>query len=135
MTHSSGRGFPKRQRNAADIEKFMRQLVSEPGPGTTRKHVHANIVVLHNGGDAEVTSNFLVVRDTNMGPAIAVAGTYHDVVVRDGANWRFKSRRSQARADRSRLVPILPGCVTRRQPSPLQRRPPWLRYRRQSAPR
>ena len=139
MTHSSGRGFPKRQRNAADIEKFMRQLVSEPGPGTTRKHFAANIVILHNGDHAEVTSNFLVVRDTSMGPAIAVAGTYHDVVVRDGANWRFKSRRlTRDIAGESGLKPvgpILPGCVTRRQPSPSQRRAPWLRYRRQSAPR
>ena len=41
---------------------------------------------------AEVTSNFLVVRDTAAGPAIAVAGTYHEVVARSGANWRFKSR-------------------------------------------
>jgi hypothetical protein len=27
------------------------------------------------------------------GPVMAVAGAYHDVVIRDGANWRFKSRR------------------------------------------
>jgi hypothetical protein len=78
---------------AADIEEFMRQLVPEPGPGTRRKHFTANIVVRLNGDHAEVTSNFLVVRDTSTGPAIAVAGTYQDVVVRDGANWRFKSRR------------------------------------------
>lgn len=71
----------------------MRQPVPEPGPGTRRKHFATNIVIRHNGDHAEVTSNFLVVRDTSMGPAIAVAGTYHDVVVRDGANWRFKSRR------------------------------------------
>jgi hypothetical protein len=33
------------------------------------------------------------VRDTAAGPAIAVAGTYYDLVVRKGTNWRFKSRR------------------------------------------
>jgi hypothetical protein len=38
-----------------------------------------------------VTSNFLVVHDTSAGPAIAVAGTYHDVVAKTGANWCFKS--------------------------------------------
>ncbi len=76
----------------AGIEQFMRQLVPEPGPGTRRKHFTANIVIRLNGDLAEVTSNFLVVRDTGAGPAIAVAGTYHDVVARHGANWRFKSR-------------------------------------------
>ena len=61
----------------AGIEQFMRQLVPEPGPGTRRKHFTANIVIRLNGDLAEVTSNFLVVRDTGAGPAIAVAGTYH----------------------------------------------------------
>jgi hypothetical protein len=75
----------------AAIEAFMRQLV--PGPGTGRKHFTANIIIRLNGDEAEVMSNFLVVRDTSAGPAIAVAGTYHDVVARDSANWRFKSRR------------------------------------------
>jgi hypothetical protein len=77
----------------AGIEAFLRHLVPEPGPGTRRKHFTANIVIRLNGDQAEVTSNFLVVRDTSTGPAIAVAGTYHDVVVKIGANWRFKSRR------------------------------------------
>jgi hypothetical protein len=77
----------------AAIEAFMRQLVPEPGPGTGRKHFTANIIIRLNGDEAEVMSNFLVVRDTSAGPAIAVAGTYHDAVARDGANWRFRSRR------------------------------------------
>src|ERR1700735_876824 len=63
----------------AAIEAFMRQLVPEPGPGTGRKHFTANIIIRLNGDEAEVMSNFLVVRDTAAGPAIAVAGTYYDV--------------------------------------------------------
>ena len=59
----------------AAIENFLRQLVPEPGPGTRRKHVTANIVIRLDGDQAEVRSNFLVVRDTSAGPAIAVAGT------------------------------------------------------------
>jgi 3-phenylpropionate/cinnamic acid dioxygenase small subunit len=77
----------------AGIEAFLRQLVPEPGPGTRRKHFTANIIIRLDGDQAEVTSNFLVVRDAAAGPAIAVAGTYYDIVVRSGANWRFKSRR------------------------------------------
>jgi hypothetical protein len=91
------------------IEKFMRQLVPEPGPGTRRKHFTANIIIRLNGDHAEVTSNFLVVRDTSTGPAIAVAGTYHDVVVKDGANWRFKSRQlTHDIAGESGLKPVGP---------------------------
>ena len=77
----------------AGIEKFMRELVPEPGPGTRRKHFTANIVIRLKGDSADVTSNFLVVRDTDAGPAIAVAGTYYDVVVKSGGKWLFKSRR------------------------------------------
>ncbi|HLJ01326.1 MAG TPA: nuclear transport factor 2 family protein [Bradyrhizobium sp.] len=42
---------------------------------------------------ATVISNFLVVRDSETGPAIAVAGTYDDIVVKTAEGWKFKSRR------------------------------------------
>jgi len=94
----------------ARIETFMRDLVPLPGPGTRRKHITANIVV-HLGGDrAEVTSNFLVVRDTAAGPVIAVAGTYDDIVVRRGNRWLFESRRlSHDIAGESGLKPTAKG--------------------------
>ena len=77
----------------ADIEKLLRGMVPEPAPGKRRKHFTANIIVDLVGDSATVISNFLVVRDSEAGPVIAVAGTYDDMVVRTAAGWKFKSRR------------------------------------------
>ncbi|MEV0066195.1 MULTISPECIES: nuclear transport factor 2 family protein [unclassified Amycolatopsis] len=78
----------------AAVEELMSALVPPPGPGTRRKHLTTNIVIRFDGDDrATVRSNFLVVRDTSAGPAIAVAGTYTDRVVRTGAGWLFEHRK------------------------------------------
>jgi hypothetical protein len=75
------------------IERLLRGLVPEPAPGRRRKHFTANIIIELAGDSAKVVSNFLVVRDSETGPAIAVAGTYDDTVVRTAEGWKFKSRR------------------------------------------
>jgi hypothetical protein len=75
------------------IERLLRGLVPEPAPGRRRKHFTANIVIDLAGERATVISNFLVVRDSETGPAVAVAGTYDDTVVRTKEGWKFKSRR------------------------------------------
>src|ERR1700761_5729027 len=75
------------------IERLLRGLVPEPAPGKRRKHFTANIIIELSGDSATVVSNFLVVRDSEAGPVIAVAGTYDDIVVRTGEGWKFKSRR------------------------------------------
>jgi len=62
-------------------------------PGKRRKHFTANIIIDLTGDSATVISNFLVVRDSAVGPTIAVAGTYDDVVVRTPDGWKFKSRK------------------------------------------
>jgi hypothetical protein len=75
------------------IERLLRGLVPEPAPGQRRKHFTANIIIDLAGDSATVISNFLVVRDSEAGPVIAVAGTYDDTVVRTGGEWKFKSRK------------------------------------------
>jgi 3-phenylpropionate/cinnamic acid dioxygenase small subunit len=75
------------------IEGLLRGLVPEPAPGKRRKHLTTNIIIDLAGDSATVVSNFLVVRDSEAGPVISVAGTYDDTVVRVGADWKFKSRR------------------------------------------
>jgi 3-phenylpropionate/cinnamic acid dioxygenase small subunit len=75
------------------IEQLLRGMVPEPAPGARRKHFTTNIIIELSGDRATVISNFLVVRDSASGPAIAVAGTYEDIVVRSGAEWKFKSRK------------------------------------------
>lgn len=91
----------------AGIETLLRKIVSESAPESGRKHFTANIVIRVNGDSAEVISNFLVVRDSATGPVIAVAGTYRDVVVRQGAKWMFRSRElSHDIAGESGLKPV-----------------------------
>jgi 3-phenylpropionate/cinnamic acid dioxygenase small subunit len=75
------------------IERLLRGMVPEPAPGARRKHFTTNIIIGLAGDSAAVISNFLVVRDSPSGPAIAVAGTYDDVVVRTSEGWKFKSRK------------------------------------------
>jgi 3-phenylpropionate/cinnamic acid dioxygenase small subunit len=77
----------------ADIEALLRGMVPEPAPGRRRKHFTTNIIIDLMGDAATVISNFLVVRDSEAGPAIAVAGTYEDTVVRTADGWKFKSRK------------------------------------------
>lgn len=74
------------------IAAFLGRLVPPPGPGTRRKHLTTNVVIALKGTVARVTSNFLVVRDTDAGPVIAVAGTYRDVVAAAGDRWLFRRR-------------------------------------------
>jgi len=75
------------------IERLLRGLVPEPEPGKRRKHFTTNIIIDLAGDSATVVSNFLVVRDSEAGPLIAVAGTYDATVVRTAEGWKFKSRR------------------------------------------
>jgi 3-phenylpropionate/cinnamic acid dioxygenase small subunit len=77
----------------ADIEQLLRGMVPEPAPGKRRKHFTTNIIIDLTGDAATVISNFLVVRDSDAGPTIAVAGTYDDTVVRTAEGWKFRSRR------------------------------------------
>jgi 3-phenylpropionate/cinnamic acid dioxygenase small subunit len=74
------------------IERLLRGLVPEPAPGERRKHLTTNIIIDLAGDSATVVSNFLVVRDSETGPDISVAGTYDDTVVRTTEGWKFKSR-------------------------------------------
>jgi hypothetical protein len=75
------------------IERLLRSLVPEPAPGKRRKHFTTNIIIELAGDRATVVSNFLVVRDSETGPVISVAGTYDDTVVKTGGEWKFKSRK------------------------------------------
>ena len=77
----------------AAIEQLLRGMVPEPAPGKRRKHFTTNIIIDLTGDAATVISNFLAVRDSDAGPAIAVAGTYDDTVVRTAEGWKFRSRR------------------------------------------
>jgi 3-phenylpropionate/cinnamic acid dioxygenase small subunit len=75
------------------IRRLLTALVPIPGPGTRRRHLTNNILISLDGDAATVRSYFMVIRDSQSGPTIAVAGRYADEVVRHEGHWLFKSRR------------------------------------------
>ena len=62
------------------------------GEGPARRHLTANTVIRPSGDEARVKSNFLMVRESDDGPLLAIAGTYEDRVVRTPDGWRFQAR-------------------------------------------
>lgn len=84
--------LPRKARGPAAIAALARSIVPAPGEGPRRRHLTTNIVVALEGDAARVKSNFVMVRESDAGPLLAIAGTYEDVVVRTAAGWRFRSR-------------------------------------------
>ena len=82
-----------RARGPAAISALVRSIVPVKGEGPVRRHLTTNIVIALEGDAARVKSNFLMVRESDSGPLLAIAGTYEDHVVRTPAGWRFQSRR------------------------------------------
>jgi len=75
----------------AAIAGFLAELV----PATPRRrHFVTNTLIDPVPGGARSTSYYLVVRDSESGPMVSVAGTYHDDLVRDASGaWKFAYRR------------------------------------------
>lgn len=81
-------------RGPAAIADLVASIVPVKGEGPVRRHLTTNIVIRFEGADAaRVKSNFLMVRESEAGPLLAIAGTYDDHVVRTPPGWRFQSRR------------------------------------------
>ena len=85
--------IPVKARGPAEIAELARSIVPVKGEGPVRRHLTTNIVIRLQGDEARVKSNFLMVRESEAGPLLAIAGTYEDHVVRTAAGWRFQSRR------------------------------------------
>jgi 3-phenylpropionate/cinnamic acid dioxygenase small subunit len=81
-----------RARGPTAIAELVRSIVPVPGEGPRRRHLTTNIVIHLDGDEARVRSNFVMVREGEAGPLLAIAGTYEDHVVRTPAGWRFRSR-------------------------------------------
>lgn len=74
------------------IQALLDGIVPPAQSGTRRKHLTTNIRIHQNGDAADVTSNFLVMRESGADLLPAVAGTYTDVVIREAGTWKFGSR-------------------------------------------
>jgi 3-phenylpropionate/cinnamic acid dioxygenase small subunit len=85
--------IPEKARGPRAIAALARSIVPARGEGPARRHLTTNIVVRFAGPDeARVKSNFLMVRESESGPLLAIAGTYEDHVVRTPQGWRFQAR-------------------------------------------
>jgi hypothetical protein len=84
--------IPQKARGPREIAELARSIVPVPGEGPVRRHLTTNIVIRLEGDRARVKSNFLMVRESEAGPLLVLAGTYEDVVSRTPAGWRFQSR-------------------------------------------
>lgn len=73
-----------------EIEQFLRGLVpARP----KRRHFVTNTLVDEDDQGALSTSYYLVLRESDGGPIVSVAGVYHDRLVRIGGEWKFSYRR------------------------------------------
>ena len=84
--------IPRKARGPREIADLARSIVPAAGEGPARRHLTANVVVRLAGDEARVKSNFLMVRESEAGPLLAIAGTYEDHVVRTPDGWRFHAR-------------------------------------------
>jgi len=85
--------IPQKARGPRGIAELARSIVPVRGEGPARRHLTTNIVVRLAGDEARVKSNFLMVRESEAGPLLALAGTYEDHVVRTPQGWRFQARK------------------------------------------
>jgi len=87
------RRIPQKARGPREIAELARGIVPLPGvEGPTRRHLTTNVVIRLAGDEARVKSNFLMVRESEGGPLLAIAGTYEDHAVRTTVGWRFQTR-------------------------------------------
>jgi uncharacterized protein (TIGR02246 family) len=68
-----------------------RRIANQPRP--RRVHLTTNIVIDLDGDTATVQSNWVLCQNTSSGPAIGSGGAYHDRLVKQDGQWRFRHRR------------------------------------------
>jgi len=88
---------------AALRETYARML----GPAKFHPFVHNHVIELD--GDRATGVCYLDLRATTDGKSMIGSGFYHDVYVRDGGGWKFKSRKLTMEY----LVPITEGWTGR----------------------
>ncbi len=76
-------------RGPAEIEKFISGIVPLKGEGPQRKHYITNIIVTVDGDTASAVSDYLIIRESEIGLMPVMGGTYKDQFVKTPAGWRF----------------------------------------------
>ncbi|WP_168208269.1 nuclear transport factor 2 family protein [Agrobacterium sp. T29] len=87
------------------IEQLLIRLIPQK---PSRKHFVANTILTEGEDCIIATSYYLVVRESDAGPIVSVAGTYHDTIIwEDG--WKFRHRRLQQ--DITGDLGLAPGAI------------------------
>src|SRR5438067_5357720 len=78
----------------AGIAGHARDIRARAGGNRPRAvHLTTNIVIVLDGEQAEVRSNWTVVQNSPDGPKVSSGGAYLDRMVKHGGSWRFRHRK------------------------------------------
>jgi uncharacterized protein (TIGR02246 family) len=78
----------------AAIAKLAADIRAQAGADRPRAaHLVTNIVIVLEGGRAEVRSNWMVMQNSPDGPKIGSGGAYRDEIVRRDGRWLFHYRK------------------------------------------
>lgn len=77
----------------AGIVEHARGLHAGDAPPRGAVHLTSNIVIRLEGDSAHVRSNWIMVHNTDAGPAISSAGSYTDDMVKQDGRWLFRYRK------------------------------------------
>jgi len=75
------------------IVEHARSLRSGDAAPRAAVHLTSNIVIRLDGDRAQVRSNWIMVHNTDAGPAISSAGGYTDDMVKQHGRWLFRYRK------------------------------------------
>ena len=78
---------------AGIVGQLQKIAALSPDPKPKRIHHCPNLVIRLSGDTAKVTSNWVVVENSDAGPRISSAGGYADDLVKLNGGWLFKYRK------------------------------------------
>lgn len=78
---------------AGIVGQLQKIAALSPDPKPKRIHHCTNIVIRLSGDTAKVTSNWVVVENSDAGPRISSAGGYADDLVKVNGGWLFRYRK------------------------------------------
>ena len=85
-------GAPRRGHAEIRAGSEERRAAGQIGPGSNTRHVVSTVAVTIDGDEAVADSSWQFYVDTATAPRLQLMGTYHDELVRMGADWKLARR-------------------------------------------
>ena len=92
MVEAAGADVVRVQNGREAIAALLASVVPKPGEGPQRKHYITNILIELDGDAANVRSDYLVVRQADIGLLPVMGGTYRDRFVKQDGQWLFQRK-------------------------------------------